>query len=63
MIDRAAVLGEQIVAEAWNLRSSHVEGDVANLVTALTPTRSGSVVDFLAGARDFLGTRTPVNAL
>jgi len=56
-IGHAAAIGEMIVADAWQLRSRHVQGDIAGLFASIEPARSREAADFTAQAREFLAAR------
>jgi hypothetical protein len=56
-IDRAAAIGEQVIANARSLRSRHVERDVAALLASIGPTRSRAACGFTEQAREFLAAR------
>lgn len=56
-VDAAAAAGLQVVNDAWNLQSGHVFGEVAQLVTAITPFRSPDASEFLDQARELLTAR------
>lgn len=56
-IDHAAAVGELIVADAWDLRSRHVQEDIASLLARIEPAQSSPARDFTDLAREFLATR------
>ena len=56
-IDHAAAVGELVIADAWNLRSKHVQGDIAALAASIAPARSSVARAFTEQARDFLAAR------
>jgi hypothetical protein len=56
-VEQAAQLGETIVADAWRLHSNHVFGDIAGLLAALKPTRSGSTAGFVEAATELFAAR------
>jgi transcriptional regulator with XRE-family HTH domain len=58
-IDAAAAAGEQLVHDAWNLHSSHVFGEVAQLRAALDRFDALVAADFLDQARELLAARAP----
>jgi transcriptional regulator with XRE-family HTH domain len=58
-IGHAAAVGEQIITDAWNMRSRHVEGDIAALLASIEPAGSRSASEFTGLAREFLAARRP----
>ncbi len=60
-IDRAALLGETIVTEAWGLHSNHVYGDIAALLAAVKPSKSTCIVAFVDSATEILAARVPLS--
>lgn len=57
-IDQAAAVGELVIADAWNQRSKHVQGDIAALAASIAPARSRAARAFTEQARDFLAARS-----
>jgi hypothetical protein len=53
-IDQAAVIGELIIADAWELQSRHVLNDIDALLASIEPARSRSASAFTEQAREFL---------
>jgi len=56
-LDQAAQVGEQVVADAWQLRSTHVVSDVAQLVQVIDPSQSASTFRFVRAARQLLAVQ------
>ena len=56
-IDQAAAIGELIIADAWDLQSRHVQGDIAALAASIGPARSRSAGSFTEQARELLAAR------
>jgi hypothetical protein len=50
--EQAAVVGEQIVDDAWRLRSGHVRHEVVRLARMLKQSKSEPVVRFIGQARE-----------
>jgi hypothetical protein len=61
-VDAAADVGQRIVAEAWNLHSGHVFGEIAELVEAVEPFKASAAESFLEQARELLASRIPTAA-
>jgi transcriptional regulator with XRE-family HTH domain len=53
-IAQASTVGGRIIADAWNVHSSHVHEDVARLSRAITASRSTETGNFVDHARDLL---------
>ena len=58
-VDAAAAAGIQVVNDAWNLHSSHVFGEVAQLVMAITSFGAPEAKEFAEQARELLIARAP----
>ena len=58
-IDAAAAAGEHIVGEAWNLHSSHVFREIAQLARELAQYKTPVADNFLDQARELLEARGP----
>ena len=58
-IDAAAAAAEQVVREAWNLHSSHVFGEVAQLAVVIRPFKTPVASEFLDQAHELLTARGP----
>jgi hypothetical protein len=56
-LEQAALVGSQIVAEAWNLHSGHVYNEIAFLARALDGRRTKGSQGFLGEAREYLLAR------
>jgi len=56
-IDQAAAIGELIIADAWDLQSRHVQGDIAALAASIGPARSRTAGTFTEQARELLAAR------
>ena len=56
-IGHAAAIGELIIADAWDVRSRHVQGDIAALLASIEPAGSRSASGFTEQAREFLAAR------
>ena len=56
-IDHAAAIGELIIADAWDLQSRHVQGDIAALPASIGSARSRTAGAFTEQAREFLAAR------
>jgi transcriptional regulator with XRE-family HTH domain len=56
-IDQAAAIGELVIADAWDLRSRHVQGDIATLLASIQSARSHAARGFADRAREFLTAR------
>jgi tetratricopeptide (TPR) repeat protein len=61
-VDAAAAAGLQVVHDAWNLRSSHVVGEVTQLAEAIAPFRALEAAGFLEQARELLAAQAPAPA-
>jgi tetratricopeptide (TPR) repeat protein len=61
-VDAAAAAGLQVVNDAWNLRSSHVVGEVTQLTEAIAPFRAAEAAGFLEQARELLAAQAPAPA-
>jgi hypothetical protein len=55
-IDQASAVGSQILDDAWNVRSGHVQADVTSLVNVIAANKSTTRGDFLDRAQELLGT-------
>lgn len=53
-IDQASAVGSQILDDAWNVRSGHVQADVTSLVNVIAANKSTTRGDFLDRARELL---------
>jgi len=58
-LSHAAAIGELVVADAWGLRSRHVQADVAALLAIIEPVRSRSARSFTEQARELLAHARP----
>lgn len=59
-VEAAAATGLLVVADAWRLHSSLVDGELASLVCAIESSGSASTRDFLEQARELLATRQQI---
>jgi hypothetical protein len=59
-VEAAAATGLLVIADAWRLHSSHVDGELASLVCAIESSGSASTRDFLEQARELLTTRQQI---
>jgi tetratricopeptide (TPR) repeat protein len=58
-LEHAAATGSQVVRQAWNLHSRHVDEEIITLAKAIKRRNTGSGREFLGQAREYLTTRTP----
>jgi transcriptional regulator with XRE-family HTH domain len=56
-LEAAVDAGEQVVQQAWSLRSGLVLGEIAQLVTAIAPFKTQVASEFLDQAHEFLVAR------
>ena len=56
-LEAAVDAGEQVIHEAWSLRSGHVFGEIAQLVTAIAPFKTPTASEFLDQAHELLAAR------
>jgi hypothetical protein len=57
-VEEAAATALLIVADAWHLRSSHVDNELAALVQTIEMSRSEATKEFTQQARELLASRT-----
>lgn len=57
-VEEAAATALLIVADAWHLRSSHVDNELAALVQTIEMSRSEATKEFAQQARELLASRT-----
>jgi transcriptional regulator with XRE-family HTH domain len=56
-IDAAAAAGQQVIRDAWNLRSGHVFDEITQLAEAISGFDAAEARDFLDQAHDLLAAR------